>query len=207
MNDQACDRPMSLSVNDVVVDGLLSMPGTGSWSTFSEVSAAATLKTGTNRIRLAAMGFSGPDINYMAVASLGSNANGELQTIGEAGTLNTIDFRLTENQDPDEQWSLVRMSSAMSNPIVILGVPTAFGPAAAVPRIRNLRYGPDSDEDLCDGHCFEVRLQEPPCYDDVHMAEQLSWLVLESGTWYADVRAMRRRVVYVLAVSLTWLMA
>ena len=87
--------------------------------------------------------------------------------------------------------------------IVILGVPTAFGPAAAVPRIRNLRYGPDSDEDLCDGHCFEVRLQEPPCYDDVHMAEQLSWLVLESGTWYADVRAMRRRVVYVLAVSLT----
>ena len=93
---------MQLLVNDVIVDGLMSMPGTGSWSTFSEVSVAATLKTGTNRITLAAMGFSGPDINYCAVASLGSNANGQLQTVGEAGTIQTIDFRLTPTQDPDE---------------------------------------------------------------------------------------------------------
>jgi hypothetical protein len=182
----ACDRPMEVSINGQVVDGFLSMPGTGSYTTFAEAKVSARLNTGTNKIKIAAIGFSGPDINYLAVASLGSNANGQMQTIGEAGTIGTIDYQMTPSQDPEEQWTLVRMQGAYTNPIVIIGVPTAFGPDAVTARVRNIRYGPSDDDDTCDGHCFDIRLQEPSCLDDVHMGERVPWMVIESGTWFSD---------------------
>jgi hypothetical protein len=58
-----CDRPMQVSVNGVVVDGFLSFPGSGSWSTVVEVAVSARLTTGVNRIELKAIGYSGPNVN------------------------------------------------------------------------------------------------------------------------------------------------
>ena len=38
----------------------------------------------------------------------------------------------------------------------------------------------------CDGHCFDLRMQEPSCQDDLHVEEEVPWLVLEAGTWFTD---------------------
>jgi hypothetical protein len=59
------DRPMSVTVNEVVVDGFLSFPQSGSWSNFREVKVPVRLDAGENVIELAAIGYSGPDVDYM----------------------------------------------------------------------------------------------------------------------------------------------
>ena len=97
MQKTACDRPMKVEVNGKTVDGFASFPGTGSWSTIAEISVPARLVTGTNTVKLTAIGYSGPDVNYCAVSSLGSSLLGETKTIGEAGTVTTTDYRLTPN--------------------------------------------------------------------------------------------------------------
>lgn len=57
------DRPMSVTVNGVVVDGFLAMPATNSWSTYREVRVAARLSQGNNVIALSTIGFSGPNVD------------------------------------------------------------------------------------------------------------------------------------------------
>ena len=42
------DRPMTVTVNGVVVDGFLAMPATGSWSTYREVRVATMMNAGTH---------------------------------------------------------------------------------------------------------------------------------------------------------------
>ena len=197
------DRPMSVSVNDEVVDGFMAMPETGSWSSYREVRVAARLKAGRNRITLSTIGFSGPNLDYMAVVPIGSNAAGDTVTIGESGVLQTIDYRETTGYSqetnggtPEEQWQTVHLTEAFVDPVVIIGTSTARGTQPTVPRLRNIVYsnplGDYTDEanlatdDGCNGHCFDVRMQEPSCLDDLHLSEEIHYIVLEAGAWYTD---------------------
>lgn len=124
----------------------------------------------------------------LAVASLGGASLGETRQIGETGVVTTVDYRLTTNNTGgDGQWAIVKLQGTYTNPIVILGVPSSYGGQEVVPRVRGLQYGGKSPSGaFCDGHCFEVRLQEPDCADDRHLAERIPWLVMESGVFYAD---------------------
>ena len=55
------DRPMEVKINDDVVDGFMSFPPTGGWTSYSEVKIPAMLQPGTNHVTLTAIGYSGPD--------------------------------------------------------------------------------------------------------------------------------------------------
>lgn len=192
------DRPMQVDINGVVADAYMSMPRTGSWSTYAEVRIPAMLQAGRNSVTLTAIGFSGPDVDYMAVSRIGPVGHGEMSTIGEAGSLQTIDYRLTPsciagNCDPEEQWQRIDLSGNYINPVVILGVPSELGGEEAVGRVRGVGYGSRpsttrhwASDGPCTGHCIDIRLQEPDCRDDLHLEEELPWLVMESGTWYTD---------------------
>eukprot|EP01045_Picozoa_sp_COSAG04_P007683 COSAG04_NODE_407_length_14863_cov_24.011244_11_plen_608_part_00 len=140
------DRPMSVTVNEEVVDGYMSFPSTGSWSTWSEVRVPVKLDPGQNTIVLSAIGFSGPSIDYMAVSPIGPVGYGETTTIGEGGRQRTIDYRLTasgltgQTVDPEEQWLTVHMGGSYTDPVVIVGPPSELGGQEAVARIKGLRY-------------------------------------------------------------------
>ena len=79
---------------------------------------------------------------------------------------------------------------------VFIGITTARGTQPVVPRLKGIHYSnPLGDytnvanlatDDGCSGHCFDVRLQEPSCFDDLHLAEEIHYMVLEAGTWYTD---------------------
>jgi hypothetical protein len=191
------DRPMSVTVNGVVVDGFLAMPETGSWSTYREVRVAAMMNAGQNEVVLSTIGFSGPNVDYIALVPIGSNAAGDTATIGQAGIVETIDYRdTTGGNTVDEQWLTVELAEAMIDPVVFIGITTARGTQPVIPRLKGIHYsnplGDYTDaanlatDDACNGHCFDMRLQEPSCFDDLHLAEEIHYLVLEAGTWYTD---------------------
>ena len=91
----------------------------------------------------------------------------------------------------------VELAEHMTDPVVIIGVPTTMGGDPVAARIKepfysvqHLDYSTEearATDDHCDGWCFDVRLQEPSCFDDVHVSEEIHWLVLEAGTWFSDV--------------------
>jgi hypothetical protein len=190
------DRPLSVTVNDEVVDGYLAMPATGSWSTYREVRVAVKMKAGLNTITLSAIGLNGPNIDYIAIVPIGSSGAGDTTTIGQVGVAETIDYRDLPNGDPEEQWVKIELSETILDPVVILGVSTSMGGQPVVGRIRNLQYSNpygnyfdstrEDKDDGCAGTCFDLRLQEPTCMDDVHIGEEIHWMVLESGSWYTD---------------------
>jgi hypothetical protein len=175
------DRPMAVDINGVTVDAYMAIPSTGSWTSYSEVRVPARLNAGTNTITLRAIGNSGPNVDYLAVSPIGGAGYGETATIGEAGVTHTIDWTDTPSGDPEEQWQTIQLAGNYIDPVVIIGVPTSLGPQQAVTRIRNLRYSGEGDDDECAGHCFELRLQEPECMDDLHIEEELPWMVMEAG--------------------------
>ena len=53
----------------------------------------------------------------------------------------------------------------------------------------------------CDGHCFDLRMQEPSCQDDLHVEEEVPWLVLEAGTWFTDGKSCSRCVLNAIGTS------
>lgn len=69
----------------------------------------------------------------------------------------------------DSDWITVELDSYYFHPAIIAGTPTFAGNQPASARIRNLRHGHG-----CAGWCFDLRLQEAPCMDDVHVEEQVS---------------------------------
>ena len=204
------DRPMSVTVNEVVVDGYTSFPLTGSWASYGEVKVPVRLDAGTNTIVLSAIGFSGPNVDYMAISPIGPIGYGETTTIGEGGHARTVDYRMTasglmgQTVSPEEQWLTVHLGGQYTDPVVIVGPPTEVGGQESVARIKSLRYstaqqagqqggtvggtvgGNNLSDQACDGHCFDLRLQEPSCQDDLHVEEEVPWLVLDAGTWFTD---------------------
>jgi hypothetical protein len=60
-------RPLELKINGAVVNGALSFPGTGSWTTWNTVAMTAALKAGANTVRLTATGSNGPNLDNLVV--------------------------------------------------------------------------------------------------------------------------------------------
>ena len=74
-----------------------------------------------------------------------------------------------------------------SFPIIFAGVPTSSERDEVVTRVRNIRRGTDG----CDGWCFDIRLQEPSCKSHTaHAAENVDYLVVDTGVYYTDEGAM-----------------
>jgi len=68
-NAKETDRPLQLEVNGVLVNPGLSFPTTGAWTNWAAVNAAVNLNAGVNTVRLTAVGYSGPNIDYLAYAN------------------------------------------------------------------------------------------------------------------------------------------
>eukprot|EP01043_Picozoa_sp_COSAG02_P104859 COSAG02_NODE_40865_length_400_cov_1.375415_1_plen_133_part_11 len=89
-----------------------------------------------------------------------SCAVGERKAIGENGDLLTI-----EDPDPENSWVTVQLDGEYESPVIFASVPASVGAQEAVTRIRHIRHGSGN----CTGWCFDIRLQEPSCRDDVHL--------------------------------------
>ena len=62
-------RPLALRVNGTLVNGSLSFPATGSWTTWKTLATTAGLKVGANTIRLTATGSNGPNLDNLVLGS------------------------------------------------------------------------------------------------------------------------------------------
>lgn len=67
------NRPLRLSINGTVVQSSVSFPNTGGWGTWSTVKVQASLSSGSNKVRLTAIGSSGPDIDYLNLTTATSS--------------------------------------------------------------------------------------------------------------------------------------
>jgi len=72
----------------------------------------------------------------------------------------------------DHNWQRVTLQNAYTNPVVIFSDPTFNGGQPVAVRLRNV--GAQS---------FEFSLQEPAYLDGTHVFENLSYMVVEAGTW------------------------
>lgn len=66
-NGGTTNRPLELRVNQIVVNGSLAFPSTGTWTNWTISSAPVSLNAGTNVIRLTAIGSSGSNIDSLTV--------------------------------------------------------------------------------------------------------------------------------------------
>lgn len=80
----------------------------------------------------------------------------------------------------------VQLDGEYESPVIFASVPASVGAQEAVARIRHIRHGGGD----CTGWCFDIRLQEPSCRDDFHLAENLAWIVFEAGVYYTDEGAI-----------------
>lgn len=64
-NGGTVNRPLKLEVNGAIVSSNLAFPSTGGWANWSSVSSTANLNTGTNTVRLTAIGYSGPNVDNL----------------------------------------------------------------------------------------------------------------------------------------------
>ncbi|MFF8844878.1 PQQ-dependent sugar dehydrogenase [Streptomyces sp. NPDC015127] len=71
-NGTTANRPLDITVNGTLVADNLAFPATGAWSTWKTVSAAATLKAGTNTVRVTTAAADGPNLDRLTVTSTGA---------------------------------------------------------------------------------------------------------------------------------------
>ena len=107
------------------------------------------------------------------------------RAIGEVGVATSINAReqMVDGRQggTEDGWTLVQLRESYGTPVVFVAPPTDNEATPAAARLRNLRH--DASEP-CGGWCFELRLQEMECADDdIHLAEQLDYLVVEAGAW------------------------
>lgn len=104
---------------------------------------------------------------------------------GELGQVHT-----TNTANAADSWVTVELTGAYFSPIVFAGIPTTAGGDEVVVRFRNIRRAQRGDEGVTNaqiGHwLFDVRVQEPQCQDDVHAAETISWMVMDTGVFFSD---------------------
>lgn len=62
------DRPLEIMVDGIVIEPLLSFPKSSSWQNYRNVERTMVLSAGIHRIRLTAIGSSGPNIDSLTVA-------------------------------------------------------------------------------------------------------------------------------------------
>lgn len=64
-NGGSNNRPLELEINGIVVEPELDFPTTNEWTQWSSTQFTADLQPGENKIKLAAIGFSGPNIDHL----------------------------------------------------------------------------------------------------------------------------------------------
>ncbi|MEO6327952.1 MAG: carbohydrate-binding protein [Ginsengibacter sp.] len=69
-NGGVSDRPLKLEINGVIVTASLSFSPTGGWTTWSVSSATANLIAGNNKVKLTAIGSSGPNVDNLKVEAV-----------------------------------------------------------------------------------------------------------------------------------------
>lgn len=74
-NGRETDRPVRLEVNGEVISNL-SFPSTGAWTSWAITKAKVNLKSGINKVRLTAIGESGPNVDYLAYTTNEKAARG-----------------------------------------------------------------------------------------------------------------------------------
>jgi hypothetical protein len=71
-----------------------------------------------------------------------------------------------------DTWQRLTLQNTYTNPVVIFSDPTFNGNQPVAVRLRNV-----------DAQSFEFSLQEPAYLDGLHVFENLSYMVVEAGTW------------------------
>lgn len=174
------NRPLRVSVNDHVQVQSQNFPQTGAWTAWGESTVQGVrLRAGSNVITLTAIGYSGANIDYLAI--IGERPAGEV-AMGESGSVSV-----------HHEWQTVELSGSYSEPVVIAGVPTEHGRQESVVRISNLRErdpgatnAGGQSPDLCLGWCFQIKIVESICYDRTHALELVPWMVMEAGSYRTD---------------------
>ncbi len=82
------NRPLSLLVNNGVIDDSVSFTHTGSWSSWNQQTQTVSLQEGENKIRLLANGNSGANFDYLKVTEAGAPASSKLRILplGDSNT-------------------------------------------------------------------------------------------------------------------------
>lgn len=87
-----------------------------------------------------------------------------------------IEFgRLRFEQVADDQWFAVPLTRPFTNPVVIMGVPTADGADPSTMRIRNVT--PTG---------FEFQIDEWDYLNGYHIPEDVAWLAVDEGNHFVD---------------------
>jgi hypothetical protein len=128
-------------------------------------------------------------VDYFAMLpGVGSHADGDHGGIfgrpsitSDSASTNHVKAGETGRLTLDNNWATVALKSYYFRPVIIAGSPSSEGGQPVVARIRNIRHGHG-----CAGWCFDIRLQEPGCEDDVHKQEAIDWLAIEAGSWSGD---------------------
>jgi hypothetical protein len=92
-NGTTVDRPADLSINGTVVQAAVSFPGTGAWTTWSDVVVTKTLNAGNNTIRLTATTANGDaNLDKVTISPVAGPVvvQSETGTWDAAGVLETV---------------------------------------------------------------------------------------------------------------------
>nr|MBA3675433.1 carbohydrate-binding protein [Chitinophagaceae bacterium] len=87
-NGSSTNRPLKLEINGQVVASSLAFLPTGSWSTWSNTGITVNLLSGTNKIRITAIGYNGANIDHLAwseIASAAQNISSQAQSVLATG--------------------------------------------------------------------------------------------------------------------------
>ncbi|MEO1296329.1 MAG: malectin domain-containing carbohydrate-binding protein, partial [Cyanobacteria bacterium J06636_16] len=95
----------------------------------------------------------------------GNSGGSQADTMGEYGTLNTL----------TDAWQTISLDNTYTNPVVIVSDPTFNGTDPIAVRLQNIT-----------DNSFQLKLQEPKYEDGSHIAETVSYLVMEAGDWTLD---------------------
>jgi glucose/arabinose dehydrogenase len=82
-NGATKNRPLAVWVNGTVIAPELAFPPTGGWNQWANTSISVSLKAGINRVRLTAIGSSGPNIDYLSWSSQTSSTMSQAVMVSE----------------------------------------------------------------------------------------------------------------------------
>lgn len=66
-NGNKANRPMELTLNETVLNTEFSFPSTGNWGSWVYIDTIVNMAAGVNKVRLTANGFSGPNMDHLAI--------------------------------------------------------------------------------------------------------------------------------------------
>ena len=85
---------------------------------------------------------------------------------------NIVDFAELGNAVINSNWQAISFTKSYVNPVIVISDPSFNGADPATVRVRNLS-----------STGVEIRIQEPNYKDGAHGNEQVSWMVMEAGSY------------------------